>query len=59
MKLFFSSVKPAIFDLFMTLAIAAYLYAIYLVIIFFPNVYGFFQSFHSTTPTTNGVKKSH
>lgn len=33
------SVKPAVFDLFLTFAICAYLAAVYLVIIVFPDLY--------------------
>lgn len=55
------NVKPAIFDLFLTFAISAYLYVIYLLVIYFPNVYGFFQKLHHApgATTTNGVKKNH
>lgn len=54
------SVKPAIFDLFLTIVIMAYLYVVYLLVIFFPNIYGTFQKLHHTqTQTTNGVKKNH
>lgn len=34
-----SSVKPAVFDLFLTILITAYLFSVYFVILYFPHLY--------------------
>uniref|UniRef100_A0A6B2EG11 Nicalin n=1 Tax=Phlebotomus kandelakii TaxID=1109342 RepID=A0A6B2EG11_9DIPT len=47
------SVKPAVFDLFLTFLIAAYLGAIYCVIIYFPILYGVICKWNSSKVKVN------
>lgn len=52
-------VKPAVFDLFLTIIICAYLCSVYLVIQFFPNMYHVICKMGLTSPESSPIHSNY
>ncbi|XP_013113668.2 BOS complex subunit NCLN isoform X1 [Stomoxys calcitrans] len=52
-------VKPAVFDLFLTILICAYLFSVYFVIQYFPNMYQVFCKLSLQTPESSPTHYNH
>ncbi|XP_075166298.1 BOS complex subunit NCLN isoform X2 [Haematobia irritans] len=52
-------VKPAVFDLFLTILICAYLFSVYFVIQYFPNMYQVFCKMSLQTPESSPTHYNH
>lgn len=52
---FIFRVKPAVFDLFLSMMIASYLVLVYFMLIHFSKLYQIVSKFSTPTPTANGA----